>query len=76
MNKYTYKDWKGETHTVRVSGEVLLSSKEHCIYLVKLSKKTYRVHYGLEQTFHGSLEDAVADFGDCFLHAMRGLDQS
>jgi hypothetical protein len=69
MVNYKYRDWIGDLHTVKVSGEVILSSPECHIYLARLSKHTYRVHYGLQHKFHGSLEDAVADFGDCFLHA-------
>ena len=66
---YQCRDWIGETHTVRVQGEVILANAESNIYLAKLSKTTFRVHYGLQHTFHGSLEDAVVEFGNCFLHA-------
>jgi hypothetical protein len=72
---YQYRDWIGEIQTVVVKGEVILSNPDNHIYLAKLSINTYRVHYGLQRTFHGSLEDAVADFGNCFLHAQGCLEE-
>lgn len=66
---YEFKDWTGESHTITVKGNVLLSNTESHIYLAQLTKRTFRVHYGLQHSFHGLLEDAVADFGSCFLHA-------
>jgi hypothetical protein len=67
--KYEFRDWIGEMNTVEVKGDVILSNPEHHIYLARLSKHTFRVHYGLQHKFFGSIEDAVADFGNCFLHA-------
>jgi hypothetical protein len=66
---YECRDWTGKTNTVEVKGDIILSHPESHIYLARLSKHTYRVHYGLQHKFWRSLEDAVADFGNCFLHA-------
>jgi hypothetical protein len=67
--EYKYRDSIGEVHTVTAKGAVILSDPVGHIYLARLSKTTYRVHYGLQHKFFGSLEDAVAEFGNCFLHA-------
>lgn len=41
----------------------------------RLCKTTYRVHYGLQHTFHGSLGAAMVEFGNCFLHAQDCLKE-
>jgi len=70
---YEYTDRIGEKHTVAMKGEVILSCPTHHIYIAQLARRAFRVHYGLQHSFHGTLEAATVEFGNCFLHANAAI---
>ena len=70
---YEFIDWIGEKNVVTMKGEIILSCPEHHIYIAQLARRAFRVNYGLQHSFHGTLENATVEFGNCFLQANAAI---
>ena len=74
---YECLDWAGDRHKVSIEGDVILSSQEHHIYIsmscLPPTRPSFSVYYKLQCKQYGSLEEAIAEFANCFLHANAPL---
>ncbi len=68
---YHHTDWKGEKHMVRVAGMILASYPSEHIYLVQTLFDGFRVYYGLQETEHETMNQAIDEFSDCIKHALE-----